>query len=183
MHAMPTIAAGSAGAVDGAVAGLLLLAAVLGFVSGFVWQVLRLTGVIVSIWVTYAYYPIVAESLAPHFSEGTRLALSAVGVFVACLLVCYLLAFLFRDVVNAIRPQMFDRVLGAGFGMFKGLLLVGLGALIILQHAAPQSSLRQSVTQSRSARLTAQCVVAFIYMLPREVGAHAVGDEALKALK
>ncbi|MBA7698824.1 hypothetical protein ES703_107506 [subsurface metagenome] len=99
--------------VDLAVILLLLLSAAIGFWTGFVWQIIRLVSVVVCIWVTVAYSPVVAESLSSEVSYGARMLGSFVGVGLAALLVCYLLTFLVRDFINAIKPEMPDRILGA----------------------------------------------------------------------
>jgi membrane protein required for colicin V production len=137
--------------VDAAVVLVLILSAVLGFWSGFAWQVVRLVSLAACAWVALLYAPFVAYSLGAEFSEPVRLLLSHMLVFAAALAVCYLLAYLFRDPINALKPEMTDRVLGGAFGLVKGALLVAFCAFLLLEYAAPQSPVRAHLEQATGA--------------------------------
>ena len=137
---------------------VVLLGAVVGFWSGFVWQVIRLASVGVCIWVTCLYYPIVASVVGREFSEPVRMVGSATAVFAATLLVCYLLAYLFREVINALRPKLADRLLGAAFGAFKGLVIVALFGFLVLEHAGQDSAVRARVQESKAVVAVGTCL-------------------------
>ncbi|MHC4480847.1 MAG: CvpA family protein, partial [Planctomycetota bacterium] len=127
----------------------------IGFWTGFVWQLIRIASVVACIWVASLYCPVVASILGTRLTESVRLIASFAAVFVAGLMVCYLLGYLVRDAVNALKPQMADRVLGAAFGLFNGALVVGLFAFLVLEFGAEGSAVRTHVEQSRAASLMA----------------------------
>jgi len=116
---LPPIA-GILGGADLALLGLVAVAAVLGFLLGLVWMLVMMGMVVGCIWLTLLYHPVVAEQLGTRFSESVRLMGSAAAVFVGALLVCGLLAYLFRDIVNSLKPHLTDRLLGLAFGNVVG---------------------------------------------------------------
>jgi membrane protein required for colicin V production len=149
---------GLLGPVDLVILGLLLGFAALGFWSGFVWQIVRLVSLGVCTWVTFLYAPTVATYVGGWMGEAVRVLGSALGVFMSSLLVCYLVAYLFRDTINALRPKVTDRILGAALGLCKGALLIGLFAFLILHGADRESALRKRVADSRAASAMSVCV-------------------------
>ncbi|MCZ8234349.1 MAG: CvpA family protein [Inhella sp.] len=117
---------------DLALLGVLLLSAVVGALRGFVFQALSLAGWVVAYVTAPWVAPGVALWLPPATGEGAWQALAApVLAFVLVLVVCAVLARLSRTLVHATPLQGVDRVLGAGFGLVKGLLLILLLAVLI----------------------------------------------------
>ena len=155
--------------LDMAVLVLLLAAMAIGFWTGLVWQLICVISVVVSFCVSYLYHPIVAEYLGSQLSEPVRRIVSALGVFILALLVCYLITFLFRQFINAIKPETPDRILGAVFGLFTGVLLIGVFAFAVLQYAGQDSSVRAHVQASKGATAMASVVRTFVYLLPDSV--------------
>ncbi|MHC5035234.1 MAG: CvpA family protein [Planctomycetota bacterium] len=145
-------------AADLALILLLLAGVVIGFWSGFVWQLVCILALVVTTWFTLAYHPVVAGLFGTKLSEPVRLMISAAAVFVGGLLVCYLLGFLIRDMVNAMKPRMADRVLGAAFGLFNAALLIGALAFVVLQYADKDGGVYSLVESSKGASLMAACL-------------------------
>ena len=108
------------GAADVIILGIVLASAAIGFWSGFIWMLVLVVGMVACIWVTLVYHPVVARAFGSHFTQPMRLMGSAAAVFIGAILVCYLVAFLFRDIINALKPQLADRILGAVFGVILG---------------------------------------------------------------
>jgi membrane protein required for colicin V production len=137
---------------DLVVVAVLVFSAVIGFWSGFIWQVVRIITLVACLAVTLFYAPIVAASVPESLGDqAARLEVAAVGVFVTTLTVCYLISFLFRDLVNALKPQLTDRILGAVFGLLKGALLIAIVVLLVLKYSGHESPIRKRVEQSRTA--------------------------------
>jgi len=159
---------------------LALIAGVaLGFWTGFIWQVIRLFSVVASLWVAWMYHPVLADALSADLSEPTRQIGSAITVFVGMLLVCYLISYLFRDLVNALKPQLPDRVLGGVFGFFKAALLVGVIAFLVLRYSDGDSEMRRQVEASQSAGMMAVGARTFLYFLPDKVQRDVVGGSEI----
>ncbi|MHC4592680.1 MAG: CvpA family protein, partial [Planctomycetota bacterium] len=135
-----------------------LAGVVIGFWTGFVWQLVCILGLVVTTWFTLAYHPVVAGLFGTKLSEPVRLMISAAAVFVGGLLVCYLLGFLIRDVINAVKPRMADRVLGAAFGLFNAALLIAALTFLVLQYADKDGGAYSLVESSTGASLMAACL-------------------------
>lgn len=161
----------------------LIAGAALGVWTGFVWQVIRLFSVVASLWVAWMYHPVLADALSADLSEPVRQIGSAITVFVGMLLLCYLISYLFRDLVNALKPQLPDRVLGGVFGLVKTALLVGVVAFLVLRYAGGDSEMRRQVESSRSAGVMAVGAKTFLYFLPDAVQGDIAGGAELNSEK
>ena len=164
--------------VDLVVIALVLVSMAVGFWTGFVWQFVRIAGLVASVWVSWLYHPVVAQYLGTDMPEALRLVIGAAAVFIGALLVCYLLAFLFRDLINTLKPEMPDRILGAVFGMFKGVMLVGFIAFVLMRFLGPENPVRERVEDSKGAIAAATCVRAFLYVLPGRLVTNPDSDGA-----
>lgn len=113
------------GWVDGVLGLLLLVSVVVGLVRGFVFEVLSLAGWFVAFFAARWGAPQVAPSL-PVGEPGSALNLGAsfAIVFVLALLVWSLASRLVRLVVQATPLSVPDRLLGAGFGLLRGTVIV-----------------------------------------------------------
>lgn len=147
----------------------LAVCAILGFWTGFVWQVIRLAGVVFAIYVGLLYGSVVARYLRAvgiELGATARNVLCPLGVTVLALLVCYLIAFLFRGAINTIKPEKADRVAGALFGLIKGALLVGVVSLVTVRGGGEGSRWRAHLVRSDLARATAYGVHVAEAILP-----------------
>ncbi len=142
---------------DGVVLGIVLVSAGLGFFSGFVWQILRIVGLVVAFWLAARFHSVVAGWFSPQLTSHA-LAIAFACLFLGVVLAAYVLMLIIRKPVDAMKPEFVDRVLGALFGVVKGLLVCGIVALVLFQYGARQSSVRRQVSASPSARFTAECV-------------------------
>jgi membrane protein required for colicin V production len=117
---------------DLALVGVVLLSILVGALRGFVFQALSLAGWVLAYLATPWVSPWVAHWLPSPQGEAAWQGLAApVLAFVMVLAVCAVLARLVRTVVHATPLQGVDRLLGAGFGLVKGLLMVLLLAVLI----------------------------------------------------
>jgi len=167
------------GVADVIILGVVLASAAIGFWSGFIWMLVLVAGMVGCIWVTLVYHPVVAGAFGSHFTQSMRLMGSAAVVFIGGILVCYLVAYLFRDIINALKPQVADRILGAVFGVILGGLLSSFFCFLVLTYADKGAPVRPYVEQSVPARAMGTC---FRYALPdglrKVIGetAHKVAD-------
>jgi membrane protein required for colicin V production len=134
------------GWVDLAMLGLLLLSLGLGLWRGFVLEALALVG-----WVV-AYFAArwLAPQWAPHLplgepGSGINYAASFAVAFMAVLIGWGLASRVLRLLVNATPLRGADRVLGAAFGLLRGvLLLMVLATVVALTPAASSESWHRS---------------------------------------
>ncbi|MGD2174445.1 MAG: CvpA family protein [Candidatus Brocadiaceae bacterium] len=155
----------------------LLTSIALGFSSGFIWQILRIISVVISLWVAWIYHPVLADALSSDLSEPARQIGSAIAVFVGMLLLCYLISYLFRDMLNALKPQLPDRILGGVFGLVKGALLVGVLAFVVINYSSEESKVRRHVEESKAAMGMSMCAQTFLHLLPDRVQRRVAGPE------
>jgi membrane protein required for colicin V production len=111
--------------VDVGLLGVLALSVVMGLWRGLVFEVLSLLSWVVA-WVLAQAY---GAEVAARLNLGTpgqpqAIALGFVLVFFATLIGCGLLARLARLLISATPLSVIDRLLGAGFGLVRGLLLL-----------------------------------------------------------
>ena len=143
---------------DVVVVEVLLVCAVVGYWTGFIWQVIRIVSVVAAFWIAAHFHTAVAGWLGGWMNESTRMTISYVGVFLVALLATYVLMFFIRRPINALKPGKPDRALGAVLGTAKGLLLCGIIALGVLRFADEAGGPYRVVDGSTSARVLARCV-------------------------
>lgn len=134
------------GWVDWTFLALLALSVLVGLWRGFVFELMSLAG-----WVV-AWFG--AQWAAPHLAlhlpvagpdSPLRLAAAFVLCFVAALVLWALLAKLVRLLVHATPLSIPDRLLGAGFGVLRGgVLLLAVASSIALTPAAQSEAWRTS---------------------------------------
>jgi len=156
--------------VDAGIILLLLANAAIGYWTGFIWQAIRIISLIVSVWVSSLYYPIVNEFLSAQMGKDVWWGTGALVVFLLALLACYLVAFLFRKLVNMLRPEVPDRVLGAVLGLMKGIVLLAIAAFLVLGYARQGGLVRRHVSRSVGARWMARSVTVVGQFLPGTMG-------------
>jgi uncharacterized membrane protein required for colicin V production len=175
---------GFLGPVDIVLTLLLVTGLVIGFWTGLIWQLVCFASIVACFYASYVYHPIVADWIGGGASESARRIGSAIGVFIAALLVCYLLSFLFRRLINAIRPQLADRIMGGIFGLLVTGLLAGVVGFFVLQYSQEGGTARRYIEDSKAATAMATVARAFISVLPAEVRERIVqppGGEQLRA--
>jgi membrane protein required for colicin V production len=134
------------GTVDIALLVVLALSIIVGLVRGLLFEVLSLAGWVAAYIAAQMFTPMVA----PHLPVGTpgsgiNQAAGFVATFVLALIAWALAARLVRMLVRASPLSTLDRVLGAGFGLLRGaVLLLALATVVALtpmsRSAAWQSS-------------------------------------------
>ena len=120
------------GWVDACLLAILVVSVLVGWLRGFVFEVLSLAGWVVAWLVAQAAAP----SLSPHLPVGEPGSLVNHGVafalaFFVVLIVWSLVARLVRGLVRATPLRAVDRALGALFGLLRAAILLLLIALIV----------------------------------------------------
>ena len=116
--------------------GIVAISIALGVVRGAVREVLSVLGWVVAIALAWRFSHAVAEFLPSSWTSPTlRYALSFVGVLVGSLMLFGLAAIALGALVRKGRMTGTDRVLGALFGLVRGVLL--LVALVLLAGLTP----------------------------------------------
>ena len=134
------------GWVDIGLAAFLLLSIVIGLMRGFVFELLSLVGWFVAYFVALWFTPTFQPYL--HVGDpGSALNYGATFacVFLASLVIWGLGARLVRALIRATPLSAIDRLLGAGFGLLRGMLV-----LLVIATVVSVSPLSQSNAWRRS---------------------------------
>jgi membrane protein required for colicin V production len=116
---------------DYAIIATVLISILVGFLRGFIKEVLSLAIWALAFFVAYQYGGEVAEMMEEHVSlPSARAAMGFSGLFVSVLLVGGLLSYLIGRLVESTGLNGTDRLLGGVFGAARGLALV-VGVLLI----------------------------------------------------
>ncbi len=120
------------GWVDIGLAAFMLLSIVVGLARGFVFELLSLAGWFAAYFAGLLLTPMFVGYI-PIGAAGSTLnyGVTFACVFFAALVVCSLAARLLRALIRATPLSAFDRLLGAGFGCVRGLLVLLLVATAI----------------------------------------------------
>jgi len=112
---------------------LVLLASVLlGLWRGLVYEVLSVAGWVAAFVLAQWQAPWAAERLPlQDFSEPLRHAAGFAAVFIASAFAAGWLAWLLKKLIETVGLRPVDRVLGAGFGLLRGAVLLLALALVV----------------------------------------------------
>ncbi len=135
------------GWVDLAMLALLAISTLVGIARGLVFEVVSLAGWIAAYFAAHWAAPQLGAQL-PIGTPGSALNYAAAFaiVFVLVLIVWSLAAGLLRRLIRATPLSAFDRVLGAGFGFARGvILLMVMATLVSLTPLARHSEWSQSL--------------------------------------
>ena len=144
---------------------VLAASVVVGFVRGLIYESLALAGWVVAWFAAHWAAPQVAPHLplggepSPALQLGAAFALA----FLLTLVAWGLLARLVRLLVHATPLSLLDRMLGSGFGVFRGLVLLLAVATVVTFTPAAQS---QPWRGSQGAQLLGQALQSLKPLLP-----------------
>jgi membrane protein required for colicin V production len=112
----------------------------LGALRGLVYEVLSVMGWIAAFLLAQWFSPDVAEKLPmQNSSEALRYAAAFVLVFIASVFLAGLISALMKKIISVVGLRPVDRILGAIFGLFRGLILL-LALSVVVQMTALQES-------------------------------------------
>ncbi|MCP5037763.1 MAG: CvpA family protein [Rhodobacteraceae bacterium] len=162
--------------VDGGVAVVVLISAILAYSRGLVREILSIVGWIAAAIVAYVLTPQVEPLIKeiPVLSDiiGDSCILSLIVafalVFAVALIIVSIFTPLFSGMVQRSAVGAIDQGLGFLFGVARGLLLV-LIALILYDNIFPEGDRLAMVEDSKSREILAQSQVKLAEMAPTEV--------------
>lgn len=117
--------------LDTTILALLALGAILGAISGFLWQVARIgslalavyAAILLNDWVSSLIADAILQEADPRIARG----LAYLAVFLVVFVVLYQVIWLLDQWIQAVNLEPLDRLLGAGVGALKmGLLLAAI---------------------------------------------------------
>lgn len=156
--------------IDWALLAVLLLSVLVGAWRGLVFEMLSLAGWVVA-WVGAQLFGSALSPWIPVGASGSaaRALACFVAAFAGILIVWALLARLLRLLVHASPLSLPDRVLGGGFGLLRGgVLLLALATVLALTPAAQWASWQQS----EGARWLAVVLHGLKPLLPDDMARH-----------
>jgi membrane protein required for colicin V production len=156
--------------VDWSLLAVLAASVLIGLVRGFVFECLSLAGWVVAWFGAQWGAPWLGPRL-PVGEPGSALNLGAAFAlcFIGALLAWSLLAKLIRMLIHATPLSVPDRLLGAGFGMLRGgVLLLAVATVVGLTPAAQSMAWRNS----KGARGLQHALHALKPLLPAAVASH-----------
>ena len=157
-------------ALDWIIAAVLLASMLIGAWRGLVFEILSLIAWVVAFFIAQWWAADVAVWLPVAELQGAlRHAAAFVLVFVAAVFACSFVAWLAKKLIEAIGLRPADRVLGAVFGVLRGLVL-----LLVITVVAGWTPLREAPwwQQSQVAPAMAQLLQGLRPALPEEFGRH-----------
>lgn len=115
-------------AFDYAVLAVIGISLLLGVWRGFVSELLALVGWLLAFLAVKLWAPAGAGQLTGLIADpAQRVAAAMVGIFVTVLLVVAVVRFVIRRALHAVGLGLVDRLLGAGFGVLRGVAVVLIG--------------------------------------------------------
>ena len=116
---------------DHAVLAVIALSSVFGLWRGVVSEILGLAAWVAAFFAARTWGEVAADMLSPWLAEPTsRAAAGYVAVFVATLLGFSVARFLLSRLLRAVGLGLADRLLGALFGILRGVLIALAGVLV-----------------------------------------------------
>ena len=162
--------------VDGGVAVIVLISAILAYSRGLVREILSIAGWVAAAIVAYvatpSVEPLVKEIPVINDIIGTSCILSLIVafslVFAAALIIVSIFTPLFSGMVQRSAVGVIDQGFGFLFGVARGLLLV-LIAFILYDNIFPEGDRMAIVEDSKSREVLAESQVRLASMAPTEV--------------
>ena len=142
----------------------------LGALRGLVYEVLSVMGWIAAFLLAQWFSPDVAEKLPmQNSSEALRYAAAFVLVFIASVFLAGLISALMKKIISAVGLRPVDRMMGAIFGLFRGLILL-LALSVVVHMTALQES--DWWLESQGGPILMTLLKGLRPMLPEKFGAY-----------
>jgi uncharacterized membrane protein required for colicin V production len=156
--------------LDTTIIALLVLGAILGAISGLLWQIARILCLALSVYAAILLNDWGANLLQESVLQGADPAvgrtLAYVAVFIAVFIVLYQVVWLVDHVIRAVNLEPVDRLLGAGMGACKmGLVMA---AICLGLTAYPHPSTKEVLEKSKLAPVLAEGMEMILLVIPEE---------------
>ena len=157
-------------AIDWILVAVLAASMLLGAWRGLVYEVLSVMGWIAAFVLAQWFAPDVAEKLPMQNSgETLRYAAAFVLVFIVSVFVAGLISALMKKIISVVGLRPVDRILGATFGLFRGLILL-LAFSVVVHTTALQES--DWWLESQGGAMLMNLLKGLSPMLPEKFGAY-----------
>ena len=157
-------------AIDWILVAVLAASMLLGAWRGLVYEVLSVMGWIAAFVLAQWFAPDVAEKLPMQNSgETLRYAAAFVLVFIVSVFVAGLISALMKKIISVVGLRPVDRILGATFGLFRGLILL-LAFSVVVHTTALQES--DWWLESQGGGMLMNLLKGLRPMLPEKFGAY-----------
>jgi membrane protein required for colicin V production len=156
--------------IDWILVAVLAASMLLGAWRGLVYEVLSVMGWIAAFLLAQWFAPDVAEKLPMQNSgETLRYAAAFVLVFIVSVFVAGLISALMKKIISVVGLRPVDRILGATFGLFRGLILL-LAFSVVVHTTALQES--DWWLESQGGPMLMNLLKGLRPMLPEKFGAY-----------
>ena len=156
--------------LDTVILALLVMGAIFGARSGFLWQVARVAGFGVAIYASIYLNDWGAHALQELLLQGTDprigMVLAYLLVFIAIYLVFFGATLLLERGMEAVCLQPVNRCLGGALGTVKAGLL--LGAVFLGMASYPHASTQEMMDRSHLAPMLADTMKVVLVAIPQE---------------
>jgi membrane protein required for colicin V production len=142
------------------------------FAKGLTREVIGLLSVVVGIFAGTWLYSTVAGYIEPHVSSRAMASFCGfVVVFLGVMLLGSMVGFALSKMLRVTGLSFFDRLLGAAFGIVRGVLMASALVMALLAFApgARANTPPESITRSRLAPFVIGAARIFIAAAPREM--------------
>lgn len=133
-------------AIDWAIVVILALSILLGLARGVVRELFALAGWVIGVVLALQFAGPLGAALPLELPLGARAALAGVAIVIGVLLTAALLAAIMRAALAAAHVSLEDRILGGIFGVLRGLIVIGLAALLAVAAGAARQPWWQAST-------------------------------------
>lgn len=124
--------------IDYLILGIILVSLAIGVWRGFVREALSLLIWVAAFWLAYTLMTTLEVYLANLITDqALRLAVSFIVLFLAVHIVGFFVSRLLATVVKSIGLKGVDRVVGAGFGLARGVVVIAV--LVLLVELTPMN--------------------------------------------
>ena len=126
--------------VDYLVIAIVLVSAIIGLFRGFLREIISVVVLVVAFWASFQFAHWISDNWLVGVVKTPTLRLGAayVGIFVVIMLVGAIINFLVGRLMSSSGLVGTDRVIGMGFGVVRGLVVVILLILLAALTPAPQ---------------------------------------------
>lgn len=156
--------------LDSTLLALLAIGAVVGFMSGLLWQVARVVSLGVALWATLLFHEPAVKLVSEFVLQGADSNLIRVVAYAVVFLIVYFLLVLatklVQKMVEASGFSWLDRCLGACLGVTKTAII--LGGVCLLISRATNPSMQEWMTRCSIAPSLAHSTESALTLIPED---------------
>ena len=148
---------------------LILNSVVFAIVRGLAHQLIRLTALLLGILMGLWWYPELARFIQPWMSsEATAGFVSFLAILLGFIFLGWFVSRIISALIKAAGLRWFDRLLGAAFGLVRGVLVSAVLVLAMLAFL-PGKGPAETVAQSRLAPAVLYCARGIVALAPQKL--------------